>query len=530
MESSSIPSSAQEERVAPLTERRVVEQVHRLASIACASAAAAYLLWMFQRSATYGWRVVPVVIVLSLFPLVGLSVYIARRRHRPGLALSVLAWPVFALLSLLMLAQGGASGTAMWWLMLVPVATLHAGFLRSGLTMAVLLALQTLAWTLLPPILPPWALIAPATDLQRAIAASGSGFSIALIVASNLHWRFRVRQQLEEARRTADEALDVKARFLAHMSHEIRTPLHGVSGAIDLLRRSRLDAGQQQALDILDHSNKVLTRWVETLLDHSRLEGEQPSTALRPMTSADPLFVQAEPHRPPGTVDPSPLANGSTVTAAPVGIHRPTPGVFDADGLTPLPTPNRAADLQRRAHDAPDAPDARAASQAAVAPHAPASTTAFPVPPDVSRLVRRPPRPGLPPLVLLVEDHPVNQLLARTMLEQIGCDVVVASNGCEAVEHFEAARDRPVDLVLMDCQMPLMDGFAASRAIREVEARQRLAHTPIVAMTANSEAEGGPACREAGMDDYVTKPVAMSRLTQAVIDWTWVPPARTPAV
>jgi CheY-like chemotaxis protein len=160
---------------------------------------------------------------------------------------------------------------------------------------------------------------------------------------------------------------------------------------------------------------------------------------------------------------------------------------------------------------------------------APTGVRHLAVPPDITRLSRRPPRPDAHPLVLLVEDHPVNQLLARTMLEQIGCDVVVASDGREAVEHFEAARDRPVDLVLMDCQMPVMDGFAASRAIRGIEAREQLAHTPIVAMTANSEAEGGPACREAGMDDYVTKPVAMSRLTQAVIDWTWIPPARSQA-
>ena len=477
----------------------MVEQVHRLACIACAGAAAAYLLWMLQRSTTYGWHAVPVAIVMSMFPLVGLSAYIATQRRRPGLALSVLVWPVFVLLSALMLAQGGASGTAMWWLMLVPVATLHAGFMRAGLTMAALLALQTVAWTLLPPLLPPWAMIAPATDLQRAIAAAGSSFGIALIVASNLHWRHRVRQQLEEARRVADDALDVKARFLAHMSHEIRTPLHGVSGAIDLLRRSRLDASQQQALDILDHSNQVLTHWVETLLDHSRLDGSAMTPTSRPMTTSDPLFDSVEPARPDFVVSSMP---------APF------------DGLPATPDASAAND----AVAAPDVPPKPPVVMRRPSPPPAATPNRWGNPRSGADARRRSGRADSRPLVLLVEDHPVNQLLAHTMLEQIGCDVVVASDGREAVERFEAARDPPFDLVLMDCQMPVMDGFAASRAIRSLEVRDHRLPTPIVAMTANSEADGAPACREAGMDDYVTKPVAMSRLTQAVTDWTWVPP------
>ncbi|MDB5818786.1 MAG: multi-sensor hybrid histidine kinase [Rhizobacter sp.] len=479
--------------------------MHRLASIACAAAATAYFLWMWQRSATFGWRVVPVATVLSMFPLIGLSVWIARSRHRPGLALSVLAWPMFVLLSLLMLAQGGASGTAMWWLLLVPVATLHAGFLKSGLTMAVLLAIQTVAWTLLPIGLPTWALIAPATNLQRAIAAAGSGFSIALIVASNLHWRFRVRQQLEEARRTADAALDVKARFLAHMSHEIRTPLHGVSGAIDLLRRSRLDAGQQQALDILDHSNKVLTHWVETLLDHSRLDQSAAPSNSRPMTTSDPLFESVEPGRP------------DFVTSS---MPAPFDGLPIVSDVAPVPTPVPRPSTPHASSTLPYANMGRTTPS----PSSTSSPSLWARPPSAPDIRHRPARPDSRPLVLLVEDHPVNQLLAHTMLEQIGCDVTVASDGLEAVERFEAARDRPFDLVLMDCQMPVMDGFAASRAIRSLEVREHRLPTPIVAMTANSEAEGAPACREAGMDDYVTKPVAMSRLTQAVTDWTWVPP------
>jgi CheY-like chemotaxis protein len=291
------------------------------------------------------------------------------------------------------------------------------------------------------------------------------------------------------------------------MSHEIRTPLHGVSGAIDLLRRSRLDAGQQQALDILDHSNKVLTHWVETLLDHSRLDQSAIPSTSRPMTTSDPLFDAVEPGRPDFVTSSMPAPFDGLPTAddvAPATPSAPRPSTARASSTVSDVNPRRT----------PPSPSPSPAS-------APSLWARPPSGPDIRH---RPPRPDSRPLVLLVEDHPVNQLLAHTMLEQIGCDVTVASDGLEAVERFEAARDRPFDLVLMDCQMPVMDGFAASRAMRSLEVREQRLPTPIVAMTANSEAEGAPACREAGMDDYVTKPVAMSRLTQAVTDWTWVPP------
>jgi CheY-like chemotaxis protein len=118
-----------------------------------------------------------------------------------------------------------------------------------------------------------------------------------------------------------------------------------------------------------------------------------------------------------------------------------------------------------------------------------------------------------------VEDHPVNQLVARTMLEQLGCTVMVAGDGHEALARFSDAAVA-FDVVLMDCHMPVMDGFAASRALREMEAQHGLARTPIIAMTANSEAEGGQACREAGMDDYLSKPVALGRLQEVIAAWT----------
>ena len=103
--------------------------------------------------------------------------------------------------------------------------------------------------------------------------------------------------------------------------------------------------------------------------------------------------------------------------------------------------------------------------------------------------------------VLLVEDHPINQMLATTLLKKWGHTVVLATNGQEAVDLFAT---RKWDIVLMDMQMPVMGGLEATRLIR---ANEPAGHrTPIVAMTANAMESDRQACLEAGMDDHLAKP------------------------
>ncbi|MBF8677013.1 response regulator [Pseudomonas fulva] len=117
--------------------------------------------------------------------------------------------------------------------------------------------------------------------------------------------------------------------------------------------------------------------------------------------------------------------------------------------------------------------------------------------------------------ILLVEDNPVNQLVAKGMLAKLGCQVELATQGVEALAQLE---EEAFDLVLMDCNMPVMDGYEATRRIRE---RGRWPGLPIVALTANAMPEERDRCRAAGMDDYLAKPFRREDLL-AVVD-RWVP-------
>ena len=114
-----------------------------------------------------------------------------------------------------------------------------------------------------------------------------------------------------------------------------------------------------------------------------------------------------------------------------------------------------------------------------------------------------------PPVALLVEDNPTNQFVARRFIEKAGCVVDVAANGAEALERI-AARD--YDLVFMDCQMPIMDGYEATKRIRQ----GRLASVPIVAMTAHAMKGDRERCLAVGMTDYLSKPLKSETVAEMV--------------
>jgi len=157
----------------------------------------------------------------------------------------------------------------------------------------------------------------------------------------------------------------------------------------------------------------------------------------------------------------------------------------------------------------------------------------MPSPKPIDELVRtlagavaRIPAPSAPangspaaPRVLVVEDNAVNQRLVKTFLEKLGCQVGIASHGAEGLEQLRA---QPWDLVLMDCNMPVMDGYEATRRIRALPDTQST--VPIIALSALPEAEAKAAALHAGMDQYLAKPVQLQDLRQML--QRWVPQQR----
>jgi len=177
-------------------------------------------------------------------------------------------------------------------------------------------------------------------------------------------------------------------------------------------------------------------------------------------------------------------------------------------GLVPLYKPARPQRLEaalREARRLRTAPPAPAASAAVPAPAA-AAAGGPSIAPEIARRV------------LLVEDNAVNQAVATALLGRLGIEAEVASDGSVALEMLSAGADGYA-AVLMDCQMPVLDGFAATRAWRERERRDGRARLPVIAMTANSLAEAGAACTAAGMDDFIAKPFTLQELQDVLERW-----------
>jgi CheY-like chemotaxis protein len=165
-----------------------------------------------------------------------------------------------------------------------------------------------------------------------------------------------------------------------------------------------------------------------------------------------------------------------------------------------------AETVHRAARDVLDVVDRLLASQQ-IQKSAPPSSHEFKAAPRVSALLsgRR---------VLLAEDNAFNRALIERVLLPMGCEIDMVGTGSEAVRAFRPGR---YDLILMDCQMPEMDGLAATREIRRLE--QGKGHVPVVAVTASTVSGTRRGCLDAGMDDFLAKPFSLGRLRRKVLEW-----------
>jgi len=387
------------------------------------------------------------------------------------------------------------------------------------------------------------------------------------------------RQQLDDARRKAEEATAAKSGFLATMSHEIRTPMNGVLGMMALLDQTRLDTGQREYLDTARRSGEALLAIIDDILDLSKLE-------------AGRMGVDAEPFGPRRAVEDvaallRPLASdkgleltaiiADDVPAALTGDGRRVRQIllnlvgnalkFTANGFVrieaTIDTDEAGARWLRLAvrDSGIGIDDAALARLFTEFTQADASTTrrfggtglglaisrrlatlmggnvlvasalgvgstftlvlpaiaaVEPAVPDGQAGAHRAVKAARRPVVLLVEDNPVNQLVATRMLQLEGCEVDLAANGAEAVAR---AHGRVYDLILMDCHMPVMDGFEATRRLRAEMAPA--SRPPILALTASVLDEDRELCRQAGMDAALAKPLQRAALAEALTHWVY---------
>ncbi len=383
-------------------------------------------------------------------------------------------------------------------------------------------------------------------------------------------------RELVEARDRAEAAAKAKAEFLATMSHEIRTPMNGVLGFTHVLLDSKLDDDQRECVNTIRNSGQALLTIINDILDFSKIEAgrlelehlpyDLPKTLqeitelMRPQAEAKGLFLllDADPAVPTGFQgDPvrvrqvvlNLVGNAIKFTAdggvtvrlrrddvssrarieiedTGIGIPRDKLGNlfqlftqvdasttrrFGGTGLG-LAISRRLAELMGGAVGV-ESEEGRGSIFWFDLP-LPANTVLLPRPTGLAEVKPLARADGEQVRVLVAEDNSVNQKLAKRLLEKAGCDVEVVGDGQLAVE---AVKEKSYHLVIMDCHMPNMDGFEATREIRRRFPRG--SGPRIVALTASALKSDHEACIEAGMDDFLTKPIVPEKLHDCVHRW-----------
>ena len=422
----------------------------------------------------------------------------------------------------------------------------------------------------------PWIALATGSigRLQDALLMLSSGLLFAVFVAQLVSSLANEARDYEAAVDQAQAAAAARDVFLANMSHEIRTPLNGVVGVAHALEQTPLNPGQREMVGLIGGSGRVLERLLSDVLDSAKIEAgaftlESLSFDLRSEIDAAALLMRdrAAEKGVGFALTVSPAADGVFVGDAvrlrqivanlasnavkftdtgSVRIHADVidrdsgpllvltvadDGIgFDAEVAGRLFQPFTQADTsitRRFGGSGLGLSISRALAEtmggALSATSTPGVGSTFTLTLPLARgslapavaerpLVIEQPEQGL--RVWVAEDHPTNQKVVRMFLEPHGIEVVVAENGQIALDLWRVGG---FDAVLMDMQMPVMDGVAAVERIRAIEQAQGLARTPIAMLTANAMAEHRAAALAAGADGHITKPVTPASLLEGLM-------------
>lgn len=388
-------------------------------------------------------------------------------------------------------------------------------------------------------------------------------------------------EELIRTREAALAADKAKSEFLAVMSHEIRTPLNGVLGFVSMLKNTPLDAEQMSYIDTMENSGQGLLALVNDILDLSKIESREihvdaTNFEVRPFVRKIHQQLQARAYEKklhydffveysvPKTMHSDPIRLGQILTnilgnavkftdygrielhvsAKPLGLYQKNwewifsvkdtgPGIpkeaipnlfklfYQVDSSATrrhggtglgLAISHRIATLLNGEIKVESEPGEGTLFTITIT--APRGQQAAPVP------IITPPNPLEPPAkvqgkrILVVEDNPVNRKLCALQLKRLGCMADFAETGLEAIDKV---RENSFDAVLMDMQLPDLDGCGATREIRREErAGERLS---IIALTANAMPEDRKRCLDAGMDDFLSKPLQYETLAATLSKW-----------
>lgn len=531
-------------------------------------AAVAASLVQTATAAWFGhWPNVAATLVGVLFELAWLWAW--RRFRNPGLQADALAAVATLVYGASLIFNKDISNLV--WLGVIPLLALLIGGPRPGVRWAVIDAAVAAAGVALISSGRAPAPIVPVTFedvLSRMVAL------LVVLPTVGILWDLATRSTMRDLARATEEAQLAnreKLRFLANISHELRTPLHGMLGMADLLRAETTSPNASARLDVMAESGRLLTQLIDDLLDVTRAEAGKLELTEEP-TRLDTLLLNAcEVHKPlaegkglgfvvtlEGAVDTRVRTDprrfqqvvhnlvsnavkftttGSvtvSLSAEPVGhvmlmtlsVQDTGPGIptelhdklflpfsrvnedhrISGTGLGLSITRNIVERLGGGI--IVDSHAGQGATFTAVLRLAIAPTDTLKSPVVMTNVVPLPVRLK----VLVVDDNAINRRVAVAQLEKLGAVAVTADDGAQALERLSSDT---FDLVLMDRHMPEVDGLEATRQWRAHEATLGQ-HVPIVGITASAMPQDLDACRAAGMDDVMTKPLAFDKLRALV--------------